>query len=145
MILLFLDFDGVLHPITGSPPFKPDCMAVLSSILETFSDIRIVITSSWREEKSLDELIYLLGDQIGSKVIGTTPIIDEPFLHNIRYHEVMEYLQTLSVERYTWIAIDDERGNYPDNANVWLTDRYRGLTAADGAKIDELIRTINTQ
>lgn len=144
-MILFLDFDGVLHPITGSPPFKPDCMAVLSNILDAYPEIRIVITSSWREEKSLDELVSLLGEQIGSSVIGTTPIIDEAFMHNVRYHEALEYLKGSSLEHFPWFAIDDERGSYPDNVPVILTDRRSGLTSADVIKIKTLIEAIKPQ
>lgn len=53
--LLFLDFDGVLHPISGSPPLLEECLVSLSTALSCF-DVEIVIASSWREERSFDEL-----------------------------------------------------------------------------------------
>ena len=87
-MLLFLDFDGVLHPVSGSSKFNLGSMREIKAVINYFKDLQIVITSSWREEKSLNELVTLLGSVVGERVIGTTPIIDDPFLHFPRYHEV---------------------------------------------------------
>lgn len=144
-MILFLDFDGVLHPVSGSPPFHPDCMAVLSSSLSEYPDIRIVVTSSWREEKPLSELKSLLGNNLGSRVIGVTPVIDEPFMHHVRYHEVQAYLSDTSQPDIPWFALDDELGSYPESAPVILTDRRVGLSAEDGYRITAMVNALNNQ
>lgn len=47
-MLIFLDFDGVLHPRVGTPPFQPACMQPLAEALAPF-EVDIVVASSWRE------------------------------------------------------------------------------------------------
>lgn len=49
--LIFLDFDGVTHPITGTPMFIPECMSALSTALKSI-DLELVVSSSWRETYS---------------------------------------------------------------------------------------------
>ena len=138
-MILFLDIDGVLHPSSGSPPFVPDCIAVLESLLSDFPDIDIVITSSWREEKSLAELKALLGTQIGSRVIGVTPVIDEPFLHHARFHEGQAFLANSEYPDNPWVALDDEVGHYPPDSPVLITDRRTGITEDDSHRLKTMI------
>ena len=138
-MILFLDIDGVLHPSSGSTPFVPACVSVLETLLSDCPDIEIVITSSWREEKSLPELKALLGTQIGSRVIGITPVIDEPFLHHVRFHETQAYLADSDQPDAPWVAVDDEIGNYPPDSPVVITDRRTGLTDSDGQRLKALI------
>ena len=138
-MILFLDIDGVLHPSSGSSPFVPTCVAVLETLLSDCPDIEIVITSSWREQKSLPELKALLGAQIGPRVIGITPVIDEPFLHHVRFHETQMYLTNTDVPDTPWVAVDDEIGNYPPDSPVVIADRRTGLTDSDGLRLKALI------
>lgn len=138
-MLLFLDIDGVLHPVSGSAPFRPECLTVLASTLFPHPGIEIVITSSWREEKTHDELKQLLGPTLGDRMVGVTPVIDEPFLHHVRYHEVQAYLESTNQTALPWVALDDERGNYPEGAPVLLTDRRTGLIPNDEHRLRALI------
>lgn len=138
-MILFLDIDGVLHPSSGSTPFVPACVTVLETLLSDFPDLEIVITSSWREEKSLPELKALLGTSVGSRVIGVTPVIDEPFLHHVRYHETQAYLADTDKPAIPWVALDDEVGNYPPDSPVVITDRRTGVTDADAQRLKDLI------
>lgn len=139
-MILFLDFDGVLHPITGSHPFQPACVAELEVVIEHFPSLDIVVTSSWREEKSMDELTALVGSVIGERIIGTTPIIDDPFLHHPRYHEVLAYLACIPESDRVWVAIDDEIGNYPPEVPVLIVDRHTGFTSEDREMLMALIQ-----
>jgi len=141
-MLLFLDFDGVLHPVSGSKPFQPACMEVLSSALTEYPEIRVVITSSWREEKTLTELQNYLAPVLSLRVVGVTPVIDEPFLHHVRYHEVQAYLKNTMQETTPWVAIDDEPGTYPNYAPILLTDRRHGLVERDKEKLIKLIEVV---
>lgn len=135
--LVFLDFDGVTHPITGTPMFIPQCMSALSTALKSI-DLELVVSSSWRETKSFDELKEILSP-LGKKVQGITPVIDDPFLKNVRYYEVLDYLKESKQENLGWIAIDDCRGFYPDEAPVYWTDIKTGFTEKDIAPLVEMI------
>lgn len=57
--LIFLGFDGVTHPESGSPMFIPECMSALSTVLKS-TNLKLVVSSSWRETNSFDELEELL-------------------------------------------------------------------------------------
>lgn len=109
---MFLDFDGVCHPVSGCPPFHPACMEVLSSTQDDYPNIQVVISFSWREEKSIPELKGYMGPLIGVRIIGVTPVIDEPFMHHVRYHEVQAYLQETTQASVPCLALDDESGSY---------------------------------
>ena len=67
---LFLDFDGVLHSMSGYHD-QPFCRLPLLEEVLVNADVDIVISSSWRFQYSLDELKGKLG-QLGSKVVGAT-------------------------------------------------------------------------
>lgn len=73
--LLFLDFDGVLHPLDKIEvlhPHKWFCWApLLDEILEPWPDVQLVVHSSWRAEFDLSELRQLLG-ALAPRVTGCT-------------------------------------------------------------------------
>ncbi|MBX3675083.1 MAG: hypothetical protein KF776_19095, partial [Burkholderiales bacterium] len=73
MILLFLDFDGVLH---GSPGLFGDLdqrwvrfryLPELTEVLSDFKEVEIVISSSWRYRESLAQLKRDVG-KLGRRV-----------------------------------------------------------------------------
>ena len=127
--LIFLDFDGVTHPITGTPMFIPECMSALSTALKSF-DLELVVSSSWRETNSFDKLKEIL-TPLGKKVQGITPVIDDPFIKNVRFHEVLEYLKGSKQEHIGWLSIDDCKGFYPDEAPVYWTNSKMGFVEKD--------------
>jgi len=139
-MILFLDFDGVTHPVSGSPPFKDECINALSVVVSKL-DASIVITSTWRYDKTLDELRDLLGARLGARVIDITPMLDiDPFIHWPRAREVNEWINIHYSHDKPWAAIDDEEGNYPEGLS-YITDRRLGFTNKD---IDVLIKYIKT-
>ena len=142
-MLLFLDFDGVTHPITGST-FNADCLAMISHALEGYS-IQIVISSSWRETHDLEELLELLGPEIGGLVVGVTPVIDDPFLRHVRYHEVQKYLSDNNQDSQSWIALDDTRGFYPEDAPVIWCNPRTGVTLIEAVRLREVLAELSAE
>ena len=106
--LLFLDFDGVLHPthFAGQDPFNR--AHLLEKTLEG-SNIGIVISSSWRFTHSLEKLQKLLPNSISSMVIGVTgsPVIGK----HPRYQEIVNFLQSHGASN--WKALDDSYWEFP--------------------------------
>ena len=81
MRALFLDFDGVLHPLVSDTysSDEPVVHAVLfgwlprlASVLRDHPDVGIVVHSTWRRTHNLEELRELLGP-LGSRVLGVAP------------------------------------------------------------------------
>jgi hypothetical protein len=71
MRVLFLDFDGVLHPAGGPPgtslPFE--WTVILAMTIAPFKDVHIVIHSSWRENFSEQELWGFL-EPVSDRLLG---------------------------------------------------------------------------
>ena len=86
--LIFLDIDGVMHPRSGSPLFLDSCMGTLRKAFKDY-DIQLIISSTWREDKGVDELRELVRP-LHKPLVGITPVIDEPFVRYIRYQEVLK-------------------------------------------------------
>ncbi|MBO9687090.1 MAG: hypothetical protein J7598_10780 [Mitsuaria chitosanitabida] len=72
--MLFLDFDGVLHP-SGTPagqslPFE--WLPALARLLDPFPDVGVVVHSTWREQFSLDYIQDFL-ESLGDRFIDVAP------------------------------------------------------------------------
>lgn len=114
--LLFLDFDGVLHPfpMPADPALLFSNLPRLESVLRDFPDVQIVISSSWREGRSLVELAALFSPDIAGRIIGVLPVIEIRSLSDtvaIRYREIEQFLAGRSAH---WIALDDDPDLFPD-------------------------------
>ena len=78
--VLFLDFDGVLHPTSDDFDGEDQPIAtslfgwlpLLASALEPHPDVAVVVHSTWRYNHDPDELQALLGP-LGVRFRGATP------------------------------------------------------------------------
>jgi hypothetical protein len=128
-VLMFLDIDGVLHPISAGVQFVDSCVKSLAEAISEFN-VEIVVSSTWRESYSLGELRSLLAP-LQKPVIDVTPVIDDPFVYYVRYREVIQYLEIKGQSDRSWIAVDDTAGFYPTSAPVFLTHPRIGFSHAD--------------
>ena len=113
-MILFLDFDGVLHP---EPCYDKQslfcCLPRLENVLRDFPKVRVVISSTWRETRSLSEIQSSFSADISSRIIGMTPSWrDLPDLLEVvgyqRQTEVEAWLRGSEEPWLSWIAIDDK-------------------------------------
>lgn len=128
-MILFLDFDGVLHPLdrkdgvfTHLPRFE--------RVMRDHPDIDVVVSSAWREVHSLETLRAFFAPDIGGRIIGSTPIFD--FLEHsyVRQAEIMAWLRDHEREDVQWIALDDSDWLFaPDCQNLILVDAEMGFDA----------------
>lgn len=130
--ILFLDFDGVLHP-DGIALFSQ--LPVFETYIQKMPRIEIVISSTWREDHSIEKLRGYFSHFVQSRITGVTPSLEDGYDCGGRQREIHAYLDSagLNIENCTWIAIDDmalffENG-YP---HLLLTDSSKGFTEADG-------------
>jgi len=71
-VILFLDFDGVLHPeVTGAPELCH--LPVLEELLREFPQVNLVLSTSWRIVYPHAALLGVFSLDIRERVIGTTP------------------------------------------------------------------------
>jgi len=125
--LLFLDFDGVLHPTSARGPGLLSKAPLLEAIIN--EDCRIILSTSWRFQHSLEELCAKLPESVSLKVIGMTGaayIGKHP-----RYYEIISYLSQLDHKPADWRALDDAYWEFPVgcpelircNPNTGITER----------------------
>jgi hypothetical protein len=135
-VILFLDFDGVLHPVS---PFNKDVgvfcqLEQFESVMREFPLWKIVISSSWREEYSLELMRGFFSPDIATRIVGATPVIssEEKFT---REDEIRIYLRSTGQLSTTWIALDDASENFLDKTNLVLCSREVGLDRITAAKL----------
>ncbi len=143
-MIIFLDIDGVIHPIATS--FIPEpftSIARLESILIDFPDCRIVISSGLREQYTLSCLKKFLSAEIAAHVIGVTPVIQLaiPFR---RQCEIEQYLAKSMDSSSDWIALDDDaRHFYKNHPNLILCSPMTGLDESIEKKIRSKLSSSN--
>jgi len=138
MVFIFLDIDGVCHPLPShGRHFRNENMAALERAILGLP-VQIVITSTWRESKTLDEIKSYLGD-LGQYVLDVTPVINNLIDTGIRHDEVELYWEKLGVDYVPWIAVDDMADYYRDDSPLILTDGLVGFTDEDGLRLRQWI------
>ena len=108
-MILFLDFDGVLHPDPPQPDQRFRSLPRLVSVLRDHPHVEIVISSLWREQLSLEQLRELFPDDIAARIIGTTPITPkvDGYAPARREGEILDWLESEGRAAEPWIANDD--------------------------------------
>jgi len=119
--VLFLDFDGVLHPGTSETfEFMPD----LYHLLDLLPDLDIVVSSTWRTTASPSYLLGLFRPPYRSRVrdvIG--PEVAEP---HARQSAIEVYARTRGVDRF--LAVDDSAELFrPGCPWLILVPRLQGI------------------
>jgi hypothetical protein len=139
-LILFLDFDGVLHP---DPPSSQHplwcCASLLADWLNRHPDVGVVVSSTWRKDRSVEELKTLLPHAVGERVIGSTPTeLVELYTRQVECEAWMRIHQPPWVP---WLALDDRAWNFrPFAPRLVLTDRQTGLVSADVVRLEACFR-----
>lgn len=105
--VLFLDFDGVLHP-SGGPPGEalPFCwVSELAEDLAFHTDVGLVVHSSWLDRFGLDEIRDFL-DPLGLQLLGTVASGDKA-------SSILAFLGA-HPEIRQWLVIDDDASQFGD-------------------------------
>jgi hypothetical protein len=138
-MILFLDFDGVLHPFPMGPSDKPfSAILPLWSILEASPNLSVVITSTWREKHAFEDLVALLvargGERFSDRFLGTTPIMESSadYEPGIRQREIESWLADNAPPNTPYLILDDIEEYFDANCkNLYLVDGTTGLTERD--------------
>ncbi len=133
-MILFLDFDGVLHPEPCYADAQLFCrLPLLENLLRGFPDVDVVISSTWRETRTIDELRARFSADIGRRIIGVTPKwLDLPELFEIigyqRHTEVEGWIRQSGKPWEKWVALDDKPWLFkPFLSNLVVCDTAIGL------------------
>lgn len=150
-IYLFLDFDGVTHPQPCFQEIEFFCLSNIEAVLHEFPQISIVISSSWREHYSLEDLREFFNCIIANRVIDVTPFYRDPksdwlpeTAAPIKYErqwEIESWLKSAHLENAQWIAIDDQpQGFEPGCENLLITNPATGFTPYDEQLLHDMIK-----
>jgi hypothetical protein len=147
-MILFLDFDGVLHPVGSTEKQYFSRLPLLEKFLRDEAPCwQVVISSSWREYFTPAQLLEVFSPDIRSRIIGTTPADDEHSLHTTwgaqaslypREIQIRHFLAQRGLSGEDWVALDDMKGWFREaesNVHLILCDPSTGLTEDDLAKL----------
>jgi len=118
--ILFLDFDGVLHPNHASEEHYFVRLPVLEKALSA-GDCNIVISSSWRFHHSFDAMKKRFPLPLRKRIVGCTG--EAVIGRYARYREIQDYV--LSHGGVDWRTLDDSAFEFPE--------RCESLILCDGA------------
>ncbi len=157
--LLFLDFDGVLHPdavyltrdvIELRAPGELFMWApLLIEALAEHQDVRIVLSTSWARNIGFDHARRALPIALHHQVIGATwhsamgrgwP---DYILWDVqtRWEQIATYLSRLPAP-VRWLAVDDDDRGWPADKREHLVHTNPDAGLAGHGAIDELCRKL---
>lgn len=121
-MIIFLDFDGVLHPdAVYRPRNKPLQLraagelfmhaSILEDALSPYPQAKVVLSTSWVKVLGYDRTVKKMPLKLAERVIGATwhdrmnEMGRDPFDWMTRYQQIEAHVMRNAVEK--WIAIDD--------------------------------------
>jgi hypothetical protein len=135
--LLFLDFDGVLHPCSAGVD-DHFCRTSLLADALAGSHCRVVISSSWRHHFPLRKLLSSLPMAVQRLVVGAT---GAPHVGRWpRYNEICTYVR-LHSPGSDWRALDDSWIEFPRSCPELIAcDPNVGLALAQAEQLRHWLR-----
>ncbi len=130
--LLFLDVDGVLHPVGADYSFSSKFFShlpLLEDLLREFKSVDVVISSDWRRAESIEQLQRYFSADIRHRIIGATPQIDPNMtVQNRCQLEIQAWLDGNGRSDAEWVALDDWPQSFKaDFERLVLTDPTRAF------------------
>lgn len=127
MKILFLDFDGVLHPSLPRQNERFALAPMLSKTLDGY-DCDVVVSSSWRFQLDTAQLRLLLPKPLSARIVGFTgEAISGRFA---RHREIQAWIKRHSP--CDWRALDDSAFEFPSPCPELIhCDGGRGVTSKE--------------
>lgn len=129
-LIIFLDFDGVLHHFFPLPDVDPSennhfhFLPYFEAMMREL-DCEVVISSTWRKKYSLEEMRAHFSEDVRHKVIGVTPSVGTGNGYGARETEVLAYLEQTGQTDRAWVGVDDYPELYlPGSAVVACMDKF---------------------
>lgn len=151
-MILFLDIDGVLHPLDDNDHAHIDnlfcCAPLLWEILRQAPNLRVVFSTLWRKRHSLEELTEFAtrggGEDLGERFIGTTPELKDD-AYPLRRRECEAWLAEHGGVSPRWLMLDDTPAlaGFGVSSNVHIIDDRRGLVASDVIAITAKLKALS--
>ena len=126
-MILFLDFDGVLHPDPCTDAARLfEHAPRLVQALSGFPNVSLVLSTAWRQTKPHQELLAVLPNDLRERIIGITPNFSDfaalaALIPYPRQAECMHWLHHNGLQGQAWLALDDR--------SAWFTPYCENLIA----------------
>lgn len=152
--VLFLDFDGVLHPdavfmTRKGPKLRADgalfmWVDLLVEVLEDFPQIQVVLSTSWARHMGFSRARSYLPASLKARVIGATwhssmgkDWLDQTWWDKAsRYEQICRYVNRAHLPN--WVSIDDDAEGWPMEALEHLVRCNGQLGLAQPGRLEEL-------
>lgn len=147
--LLYLDFDGVLHPdaayrtkhgimlknYPGHALFENSQLLV--DALAPYPQVKIILSTSWVKELGFTNARKRLSDELARRVIGATwhtRMDKRQWDYLSRYQQVQQHATRHSVKN--WLALDDDTDDWHPQArsHVVACDTKLGLNTPENLR-----------
>ncbi len=136
--VLFVDFDGVLHPTTHGSNLLSQ-LPLLEYAIESH-DCALVISSSWRFHLEMEDLKKHFSSSVQNKIVGVTG--DAYIGAYARFHEINAYVDLHGVS--DWRALDDSYWEFPDKCpNLIRCNPNTGVTVSELEKLSVWLSRTN--
>ncbi len=151
-MLLYLDFDGVLHPedvrshrkrgvslVAGSRYRLFQHSGLLEQLLAPYPDIRIVLSTSWVRVYGCAGAAKRLPLSLRNRVIGATfhsRMLQNEFLALPRGLQI--WSDVVRRRPFDWLALDDDSDDWPP----WCRDQLVATHAVEGISDPAVMRQI---
>jgi hypothetical protein len=148
-MVLFLDFDGVTHPEPCARSDEFCFLPYVEQVVREHPGVDLVISSSWREQYSLEQLQGFFSADIAPRVVGVTPSSKDLMdtwlpgsaLRHEREAQCESWMRQNRPWGTPWLAIDDRAHWFrPDCSDLLLTSSAIGFTPAHQATLKDMIR-----
>jgi hypothetical protein len=134
MRVIFTDIDGVLNP-HWRKKWSKSAVMLYNKICKEF-DLRVVITSTWRTNHTIEQLQQIFTEQgIEIPIYDYTPHLEQ----EDRGLEIRQWLME-NVDCIDWVIIDDKTSDIePHVKNVVKCRSWIGLTKDEYEEIKTLL------
>lgn len=126
-MIVFLDFDGVLHPDPCTDRRRLfEHAGRLAQSLAPFAEVGLVLSTAWRTVRPFDELLGILPAGLSERIVDRTPIFGSfkarPNLVPYRRHaECVQWLADNHLQNADWLALDDRPDEFAPYCDNLLT------------------------
>jgi hypothetical protein len=140
-MILFLDFEGVVHEYGG----KPIDLSVRGPLLEAWllrhPNADVVITSTLRLTRPIEEIRGFFSQACRERIVGVTPKINGALPERFpREVEINLWFRRSAEPWQEWVALDEQARLFmPFNDRAVLCDPDVGLTEVELAQLSALV------
>lgn len=165
-MILFLDFDGVLHPdaaylVRGRPELRAEGELFMwaDALIELLAErphVQIVLSTSWARELRFARARDYLPAELRTRVIGSTwhssmatdneqrPLGRETWWDTAtRYQQIRRYVDRAGLTQ--WVAVDDNPEGWADVDRTHLVQTQADSGLSDQAALSRLAELLRGQ